>query len=342
MTGALMTQRAGVRVAIGAGLLVVSGLLLLRASDVWIGDAVAWPLVVAIAGGLLVLRHPPDVRGRRGWAAHGPPEPAVAPEPVPRRVGRPQLSRTGLGAALVLCAAFAALWANGALRPAGDVVLVAFVVLLAVALIFAPSWRRLARDLALERAERIRSQERADLGAHLHDSVLQTLGLIQRSAEDPRRVAALARQQERELRAWLAGDDHDDPDERLAAALDAAATEVEAATGRAIEVVTVGDCELDERVRALVAAAREAMLNAAKFANGGPVDVYAQVLPSRIETFVRDQGPGFDIDVIAPERRGVRESIVGRMRRAGGHAAIRTAPGHATEVELTLERRSES
>ena len=123
--------------------------------------------------------------------------------------GRPEVSRGGLGVALVLAGGLAFLWANGALRPAGETVLAALAVLVAVALIFAPSWRRLARSLAAERTERIRSQERADVGAHLHDSVLQTLALIQRSAEDPKQVAALARRQERELRGWLAdGDTH--------------------------------------------------------------------------------------------------------------------------------------
>ena len=134
-----------------------------------------------------------------------------------RSLGRPEVSRGGLGVALVLAGGFAFLWANGAVRPAGEAVLASLAVLVALALIFAPSWRRLARSLAAERAERIRSQERADVGAHLHDSVLQTLTLIQRSAEDPKQVATLARRQERELRSWLAGEDAREPGERLAA-----------------------------------------------------------------------------------------------------------------------------
>ncbi|HEX6391357.1 MAG TPA: ATP-binding protein, partial [Solirubrobacteraceae bacterium] len=328
--------RGGARIVVGTALVALGGVLVLRASGAWLGDAVVWPLLLGGAGALLVLRHPPTVHRPRGWAAHR--EPVAAPEPAPRRIGRPQLSRAGLGAALVLLAAFAALWANGALRPAGDVVLAVLVALIAVALVFAPSWRRLARDLALERAERIRSQERADLGAHLHDSVLQTLALIQRSADDPRRVAALARRQERELRAWLAGAEPGAAQARLGAALEEAAAEVEAATGRVIEVVAVGDCDLDAGGRALLAAAREAMLNAAKFSDGGPVDVYTQVSDARIVASVRDRGPGFDVGAIAPERRGVRDSIVARMQRAGGHAEIRSAPGEGTEVELTVER----
>jgi signal transduction histidine kinase len=255
-----------------------------------------------------------------------------------RALGRPEVSRGGLGVALVLAGGFAFLWANGATRPAGEALLAGLAVLVAVALIFAPSWRRLARSLAAERTERIRSQERADVGAHLHDSVLQTLALIQRSAEDPKQVATLARRQERELRGWLAGGDSREPGERLAAALDAAAAEVEAAVGGSVEVVAVGDCPLEERGEAVLAAAREAMLNAAKFAGDAPVSVYAELSEERIQVFVRDRGAGFDPAAVPQERRGVRESIMGRMRRARGRAAVRSLPGGGTEVEIALER----
>ncbi len=248
------------------------------------------------------------------------------------------MSRGGLGVALVLASALAFLWANGALRPAGETVLAALAALVALALIFAPSWRRLAASLAAEKAERIRTQERADVGAHLHDSVLQTLALIQRSADDPKRVAALARQQERELRAWLAREDSRAAGERLGAALAAAAAEVEALSGAKVEVVSVGDCALDERGEAVAAAVREAMLNAAKFGGDGPVSVFAELGEERIDVFVRDRGAGFEVDAVPAARRGVRESIIGRMRRAGGAATIRSSPGGGTEVELTIER----
>jgi signal transduction histidine kinase len=238
----------------------------------------------------------------------------------------------------VLGAGIAALWANGAIRPAGEAVLTAVIVLVAGALIFAPSWRRLVRTLSAEQAERVRSQERADVGAHLHDSVLQTLALIQRGADDPQRVATLARTQERELRAWLAGEEVRQDGASLAAALKAAASEVEGAVGGAIEVVAVGDCQLDEPAAATLAAAKEAMLNAAKFAPGAPVSVFAELSAQRLEIFVRDRGPGFDLASVPAERRGVRESIVGRMRRVGGHATVRSAAGEGTEVELAIER----
>jgi signal transduction histidine kinase len=332
--------RGGLRIAIGIGLLVLSGLLFVRASGPWPGDAIVWPAAVAALGALLIWRAPAVApRRRRGWAAHRPPEPAPPRRPSVRMraFGRPEVSRGGLGVALVLAGGFAFLWASGATRPAGEALLAALAVLIAVALIFAPSWRRLARSLAVERTERIRSQERADVGAHLHDSVLQTLALIQRSAEDPKQVAALARRQERDLRSWLAGGDSREPGDTLAAALDAAAAEVEAAVGGSVEVVAVGDCPLQERGGAVVAAAREAMLNAAKFAGEAPVSVYAELSGERVQVFVRDRGAGFDPAIVPHERQGVRESILGRMRRAGGSAAVRSLPGGGTEVEIAID-----
>jgi signal transduction histidine kinase len=278
----------------------------------------------------------PPVPAAPVGARAAPAAPAAAARLLP--LVRPQVSRRGVGVSLVLGAGIAALWANGAIRPAGEAVLTAVIVLVAGALIFAPSWRRLVRTLSAEQAERVRSQERADVGAHLHDSVLQTLALIQRGADDPQRVATLARTQERELRAWLAGEEVRQDGASLAAALKAAASEVEGAVGGAIEVVAVGDCQLDEPAAATLAAAKEAMLNAAKFAPGAPVSVFAELSAQRLEIFVRDRGPGFDLASVPAERRGVRESIVGRMRRVGGHATVRSAAGEGTEVELAIER----
>jgi len=351
------SSRGGFRIAIGTGLLVGSGLLFVRAAGPWPGDAIVWPAAVAVLGALLIWRAPNVAPARRrGWAAHRPPE-ALPSSPSPssrepsaqgpferesslrvRALGRPEVSRGGLGVTLVLAGGFAYLWASGATRPAGETVLAGLAVLIAVALIFAPSWRRLARSLAAERTERIRSQERADVGAHLHDSVLQTLALIQRSAGDSKQVAALARRQERELRGWLADGDSHEPGERLAGALEAAAAEVEATAGGSVEVVAIGDCPLDEQGGAVVAAVREAMLNAAKFAGQAPVSVYAELSGECIQVFVRDRGAGFDLTTVPPARRGVRESIIGRMRRAGGRAAVRSFPGGGTEVEITIDR----
>jgi signal transduction histidine kinase len=355
MAHASSRPHGGLRIALGAGLLLISGLLLARAVGAWPGDAIVWPAAVAVVGALVIWRAPSAAPQRRaGWAAHRPHARSTAEKSSvaaaerssvgdqlarAQALGRPEVSRTGLGVTLVLLAGFAFMWANGATRPAGEALLAAFAALLALALIFAPSWRRLARSLKAEQAERIRSQERADVGAHLHDSVLQTLALIQRSAEDPNQVATLARSQERELRAWLAEGEPRKAGAQLGAALQAAAAEVEAAAGGRVELVAVGDCPLQDDGAAVVAAAREAMLNAVKFAGGQPVSVYAELSEERIEVFVRDRGSGFDLKDVPPARRGVRESILGRMRRAGGSAVVHAAPGRGTEVALTLDRR---
>jgi signal transduction histidine kinase len=247
------------------------------------------------------------------------------------------VSRTGLGIVLVVAAGIVFLQTTGALGAARDVLLAVIAAVVVLGVIFAPWIVRLLRSLTEERSERIRSQERAEVAAHLHDSVLQTLAMMQRRAGDPGEVAALARRQERELRAWLAGRPAPGQSSRLAGALEAVAADVEETHGVPVEVVVVGDRDLDPAHEAVVAAAREAMTNAAKFGGGSPVDVYAESDSSRTQVFVRDRGPGFDTASIPPDRRGVRESIVGRMERHGGRAGITSSPGSGTEVELVLE-----
>ncbi|MGZ5340206.1 MAG: sensor histidine kinase [Solirubrobacterales bacterium] len=243
----------------------------------------------------------------------------------------------GFAAAFLLGAGLLYLFSTGALDDAGGVALAALVVAVGVALISAPVWWALLRRLAAERGARIRSEERAELGAHLHDSVLHTLALVQRNADDPAEVASLARRQERELRSWLAGAGPPRPDERVADALRGAAEQVEDALGAPVEAVVVGDAALDERFEALVAAAREALTNAAKFAaDSGPVRLYAEIEDGGAKVFIDDRGPGFDPETVPEDRRGVRESIIGRMSRLGGKAEIRSGPEGGTEVELTI------
>jgi signal transduction histidine kinase len=186
-----------------------------------------------------------------------------------------------------------------------------------------------------ERAERVRTQERADVAAHLHDSVLQTLALIQRQASDPKAVATLARTQERELRRWLFAADDDDPT-TLKAALRSAAGDVEATHTIPVELVVVGDVALDEHTTALVKSTREAMVNAAKHSGASRIDVYAEVASDQVEIFVRDRGRGFDPAGIPTDRMGVRGSVVDRMERHGGSAVIGSEPGNGTEVRLTM------
>jgi signal transduction histidine kinase len=208
----------------------------------------------------------------------------------------------------------------------------------ALLLIVGPWLWQLARERDAERTARIRSEERAEVAARVHDSVLQTLALIQRHADEPRRVASLARRQERELRSWLYGDGTPTGETLLGALADAAA-EVEEVHGLRVELASGGDCPLDDDVRAVVLAAREAMQNAAKFAGVDEIAVYAECDSGRVSVFVRDRGAGFDRASVPSDRRGLAESIEGRMARAGGTATITTSPGEGTEVELVLPRR---
>ena len=333
--------RGGRRWQLGAGvaLLVLAALLVFRELGIWWSDGLVWPLVL-VAGGIALLwapsraapnSEPPPVAALRDSTTDRPEAAAD------RRTSFVSLYRGGFGIALVLGAALLVLSTNDALGPARDATYTVVVTILAVGLILAPFIWRLGRNLAAERAARIRSQERAEVAAHLHDSVLQTLALVQHRADDPREVAALARRQERELRSWLAGEDGDGG-RTFVAALRAAAEEVEDAMRVRVDVVAVGDCDLDPGPEAVVAAAREALTNAAKFAPDGPISLYAEVTAEWIEAFVRDRGPGFDRDRVAADRRGVRESIVGRMRRHGGDATINSVPGAGTEIALTLGR----
>ena len=331
--------RASVAVSLGAALLLLALLLGLRAAGAFFSDAVIWPLVLVVIGGALLLRQ--ATGSDRVTERPPPPTPEARAQRESEEVRERAAvaSRTGAGVALVIAAGVVFLQITGALSAARDVALAVVVAVVVVGLIFAPFVIRLLRSLTAERSERIRSQERAELAAHLHDSVLQTLALVQRNSDNPREVAALARGQERELRAWLSGRAQD-AGGRLAGALVQAAGEVESAHGVPIEVVTVGDRDLDASTEALVGAAREAMVNAAKFGRGEPVDVYAETGPARTEVFVRDRGPGFDPEHIPADRHGVRESILGRMERNGGRAHIHALGEGGTEVELVLETAS--
>jgi signal transduction histidine kinase len=355
----LPTGRAAVEVALGTGLLLLAALLTFRALGIWFSDAIVWPLVLIASGGALLWRQslggpPTDVAapagthtaasapgaaGRTAPEARGEAPAGASALSVEGRRAAAAISRTGLGIALVIAAGFVFLQATGALGAVRDVLLALIAAVVVLGVIFAPWVVRLVRSLTQERSERIRSQERAEVAAHLHDSVLQTLAMVQRSAGDPTEVAAIARRQERELRAWLAGRPAPGQAARLAAALEAAAADVEERHGVPVEVVVVGDRELDASHEAVVAAAREAMTNAAKFGGGSTVDVYAESGAARTQVFVRDRGPGFDPAQVPGDRRGVRESIVGRMERHGGRARVASAPGGGTEVELVLEQR---
>ncbi|HEU0316070.1 MAG TPA: ATP-binding protein, partial [Solirubrobacteraceae bacterium] len=222
------------------------------------------------------------------------------------------------------------------LAPLGGFLLVAA----ALVLLFGPWWLRIARDLVVERQGRARAEERADIAARVHDSVLQTLALIQRRAEDPQAVVQLARAQERELRSWLfEGRAPGDADvSSFAEGVRQIQRDVEARHGVPVEVVTVGDCPLDEHLSALLAAGREATVNAAKWSGAAVISVFAEVEPDNVSIAVRDRGKGFDPATVPGDRKGVAESIRGRMSRHGGEAIVQSAPGEGTKVTLTMPR----
>jgi signal transduction histidine kinase len=311
-------------------LVVGAALFGLRRLGLLVGDSIIWPLVIGTAGLVIVWRPAPLSGGESGrrltWSRRGLRVPA-----------RAELPRLVAGLVLVAFAAASLLHSLGVLHSLSKAIGAVAIVALFLGLLVAPWAARLVRSLASERSARIREQERAELAAHLHDSVLQTLALIQKRAGDPREVAGLARHQERELRSWLHQRQASNGHEGLATALARAAAEVEQLHHVPIEVVTVGDRPLDRPLEAMVQAAREALTNAAKFAGADRVDLYAEVQPDRVQVFVRDRGIGFDPATVPPDRRGVRDSIVGRMERHHGHAAVHSTPGEGTEVELVTE-----
>ncbi|MFF9348127.1 PspC domain-containing protein [Streptomyces sp. NPDC014734] len=297
-------------------------------------DRYIWPALLIGAGSVLVWRQADNARRAR-WMEVG----------NRRRVLH--LARALAGVALVGLGLAVFMVVRGSAAQLGNVLTAAIAVLTGIALLAGPYLVRMTQDLSEERTMRIRAQERAEVAAHVHDSVLHTLTLIQRNAEDAGEVRRLARAQERELRNWLynpegTGKDEDDEPENLAEAVKRAAAEVEDKHGVPLEVVVVGDCPLDEKLSAQMQAAREAMVNAAKYGGeGGAVQVYAEVEGRTVFVSVRDRGPGFDLDSVPGDRMGVRESIIGRMQRNGGTARLRSVPGGGTEVELEMERASD-
>jgi signal transduction histidine kinase len=211
------------------------------------------------------------------------------------------------------------------------------VILVGVVLATLPLWRRLLDSRDVERTARIRSEERAAVAAHLHDSVLQTLALIQRHADEPQAVSRLARGQERELRTWLYEPERVTGGTWAVLVADMVA-DVESNHALTVDPVVVGDAPMDDALAGLGAATREALVNAAKHSGAASADLYTEVTPERVQVFVRDRGVGFDLSAVPTDRRGLRDSLTGRLTRLGGTADIRSAPGEGTEVELVLPR----
>lgn len=225
-------------------------------------------------------------------------------------------------------------------RAALSAIAAVLILVAGLAVVLGPWLSKSMRQLGEERRARIRSEERADVAAHIHDSVLQTLALIQRQSDDPQAMVSLARRQERDLRDWLFtdADEIDGETMMFRRAITDAAFAVEGLHHVPIEVVVVGDRELgqDDRAYALISAAKEAMVNASVHSGAATVDVYAELTEDAIEVFVRDTGMGFVPDEVPDNHRGVAQSIVGRMQRVGGLATISTTPGEGTEITLLL------
>lgn len=319
---------------VGVILLMVGTLLLLRGHLPGTLDQVVWPVALVSSGLMLA------------WDQLIP---TTAPTPG-RGIHRSAILRVGGGAVLLVAGLGFLLATNLSVDMARDATIASVVVVAGVFLMLGPWVLRLVHIAGDERDRRIRADERAELAAHLHDSVLQTLTLMQKQAADPEAMAMLARRQERELRRWLYGPrdergpvagDADRPGATsLVDDLDRVVAEVEDQHRIRVEAVTVGDTTVDGAVPALVAATREALLNAARFSGERQISLYSQVDEQAVEVFVRDRGHGFDRATVPADRQGLRESIQGRMRRAGGKADVKSTPGSGTEVHLRLPRRS--
>ncbi len=318
-TGSAGSQPRDLGVALSVCLVGLGVIVFLQNAGLGVSPRLFWPLLVAGAGAMLLWWQSDDT-DRATWRG--------------RHSGWPEWLRVGSGTLLIGAAAWLAL-VQAHLGSVATVAMVVALALVGAVLVLGPWLLRLTRDLQRERSERIRGEERADVAAHLHDSVLQTLALIQRQAGDPQTVVQLARTQERELRTWLF--DPVGPSEAtFKVVLREVAAEVEETHRVPVELVVVGDAVVDEGLKALVAASREAMVNAARHAGAERIDVYAEVQPDQVEVGVRDRGAGFVLADVPSDRRGVRGSIMDRMARHGGRAEITTSPGSGTEVRIWL------
>lgn len=297
--------------------------------------ALFWPVVIAVVGIGLLWRQADEAQRERWLDTTGRIDPVRA---VFGDGGWASYFRVFAGLSLVVGAlVLFAVWSNS-FEFARPVILAVLLGVAGLAIVVGPWAVRLVHDLGAERAERVRTQERADMAAHLHDSVLQTLALIQKNAGDAAMVARLARSQERELRGWLF--ESVGTDATVAGELRAHAAVVEDTYGVVVDVVAVGDLDMTEALKPITDATREALTNAAKHAGIPRIDVYAEVSPDAVDVFVRDRGAGFDPSSVADDRQGVRGSIVDRMARHGGTGEVRSAPGDGTEVRLHLPLKS--
>lgn len=306
--------------AVGLGVAFMGMLFLMGTAGLW-PNAVLVLTTGALSFGIAALTDP---------SSPGPLAALIDPEV--EHVGK---GRLGAGVLLLTGGIVVFATAVGQVFEFGFVLLAVFLTGLGIFVAFGPWVRRLLSDLSEERSERIRQEERAEVAAHLHDSVLQTLALIQRS-DDAQRMAMLARHQETELRDWLYGTVPIDGIDLVSTALKQSASRVEDDFKIPIDVVTVGDHAVDERTRAVVAAASEAMINAAKHSGAGRVSVFLEVENGSLQLYVTDQGRGFDPKAIQTDRKGITKSIRSRMEKIGGSVEIESKPDEGTEVMLRL------
>ena len=315
-------KRANRRESVGLTLMFLAFMMTLQVSRLWFGPVV-WPATLVIFG-LAIAIETSGVNYERSLAAGS----------ATRGSRRSWWLVIG-GLGMMVAGLAVVLTSLDALRSVGVLVIALFVAVVGFLLVAGPWLWSLIEDLRTERRARIRSEEKAEVAAHLHDSVLQTLALIQRT-DDPKKMVTLARSQERDLRSWLF-DERNSDSQTIQGALADAASRVETAHDVPVSVVVVGEAGLSiDKQEALIGAATEAMMNAAEHSGASKVSVYAEASETLIEVFVTDQGNGFDPDSVSDDRKGIRESIEARMARHGGVAAIETLSGEGTEVHLTM------
>jgi len=342
------------RATLALVLVVVGGLLLARGVGLWFGDRTMWAVTLAALGTAVIWargddedRAAPSSSGSSTGTSSGRP---LGRLPLPPSTANPleavlgggpaALPRLALGGLLVAAGMGYVLSSGTVVNALSGVLLSIAVTATGLTLIFGPWVMRLARQLSEERRGRIRSEERAEVAAHLHDSVLHTLALIQR-ADAPLEVVTLARRQERELRSWLYGQQAPiaaGRRERLGAAVETLASKIEELYTIKVDVVVVGDEPLDDRSRAVLLACQEAAVNAAKHSGAPLVSLYVEAEPEAITAYVRDQGKGFDPAAIPPDRHGIADSIRGRIQRQGGTVTVTSEPGAGTEVTIAMPR----
>jgi signal transduction histidine kinase len=333
-----LMDKGGIATAVAFGSVLVTVLVTFVALGLSFAANLIWPVSLGSAGLVVV------------WRGAGEEEKAYLRElaertPLLNMAERSRrgatIARVAVGVGLVMLGLVVLVYVAHPTLATEIPIVAAIVVIAGFLVVFGPWWLRIARELAVERRERVRSQERADMAVRVHDSVLQTLALIQRASGEPQEVIRLARAQERELRAWLfngraPGSFDESGASTLAAAVACIGRDVEESHGIAVEIVVVGDCPLSEAVEGMLAAGREATVNAAKWSGVSTVSLFVEVEAGQVSFFVRDRGRGFDPDNVAEDRRGITESITARMARLGGTATIRTGADQGTEVQLLL------